>query len=1103
MKTKIALLVCFLANMLLAASGANRVIAGLVISSEDEQPLIGASVYANAADLKKVGMTSLGTITDIDGKFTLSVPEQITRLYCSYIGYEEVVIQLDRNKKNYHIRLKPATQMLEGVVVTGYQTLERRRLTAAISKVDVSDAVIGASKSIDQALAGQIAGVSVTNTSGAPGAPARIRIRGTASLNGTQDPLWVLDGMPLEGTDIPKLQDGNDNDITNIGQSSIAGISPNDIESITILKDAAATAIYGARAANGVIVITTKKGRTGKPVINFNSKWTYAPNLNISRLNLLNAEDKVNLELQLMKETYDLWGDIYPSYAQKGGVSTILKKYRLTDAYRSEGWDALTPEVKNEIERLKTIQTDWNDILFRDAFTQEYNLSLSGGSDKVTYYNSIGYSNENGNIPGVSMARFNLTSKTFYQANKLLKLGISIFANRRKNLSFVTDQYGLSNPIFYSRTANPYFEPFDSNHHYNYDYDIVSGNESDQKQGFNIFEERSNTKNETVTTSLNSIFDAELRFNDNWKLSSQIGLQWDNSEHEQTIGEQTFNVRYLRERSIYSGKYLIPEGGVLKYANSTTAQITWKTQGELKKTFGRFHDLQLMAGTEIRKNWFNNHAMTTYGFDGKTLTNQNIVFKDEKQALDYNLMGKNYIENVFASFYANGSYSYHDRYTLGASVRMDGSDLFGVDKKYRYLPIYSLSALWRVSKEDFLASAKWLDNLALRMSYGLQGNIDKGTSPFLVGQYEKSSLLPGYNEDVIEILSAPNSKLRWEKTSSYNFGIDYAMLNQAVNLSVDYYYRKGTDLIGTKMLPLENGFSSMTINWASMENKGVEVNLQTRNLATKNFSWYTNFNFAYNQNKVLEVTTPENQTTPGIKGYPVGAIFALKTQGIDPETGRIQLVTKDGKTTTFEEMFKLVDEFGIGFYASGVTPEEQRSFYSYMGTSDAPYSGGFMNTFNYRNWELNVNFAYYMGAKVKTAPTYNAVDLDPGKNTNRDILDRWTPENKQGTFPALITRNNFPADYNLLSEQNALYRSLDIWVKPLNYIRLQNVRLAYRMPTEWLRSLSVKGAILAIEGRNLFVFGSSYKNYMDPESMSNIYATPIPKSLTFNLNLTF
>ena len=551
------------------ASAANRTITGVVISGEDNEPLIGASVYVHTDELKKAGasQTSLGTITDIDGKFSLSVPDKVTRIHCSYIGFEEQVIVLQGDKKSYRIVLQTSAHTLGDVVVTGYQTLERRKLTAAISKVEVSDAMVGAAKSIDQALTGQIAGVSVTNTSGAPGSPAKIRIRGTASMNGTQDPLWVLDGIPLEGTDIPKMDNkSSDNDIVNIGQSSIAGLSPNDIESITILKDAAATAIYGARAANGVIVVTTKRGKTGKPVVNFNTKLTYTPNLETSRLNLLNSEEKVNLELQMMKEApFNKWGFYpIPVYSEKGGVAAILKQYNLMDIYREKGWEGLTPEAQNAINRLKSINTDWNDILFRDAITQEYNISISGGSEKVTYYNSLGYTLENGNIPGVSLSRFNLTSKTSYQINKLLKVGVSIFANRRKNTTFLTDTYGLTNPVYYSRIANPYFEPFDNNNNYLYDYDVVTGSIPDLLQGYNILEERENTSNKSVTTAINSIFDIELRFNDQWKVTSQVGVQWDQLSREEYAGTNSFNLRNQRENSAYyKGNdriYLIPEG---------------------------------------------------------------------------------------------------------------------------------------------------------------------------------------------------------------------------------------------------------------------------------------------------------------------------------------------------------------------------------------------------------------------------------------------------------------------------------------------------------------------------------------------------------------
>lgn len=1101
MKRHVFILLLSFAGVLTSAFAASRQVQGVVISSEDNMPLIGASVYIKAEDLSKDGNspTITGVITDIDGKFNISVPEGVTRLFCSYVGHEVQELKLVPGKDQYEITLFPSAQMLDAVVVTGYQTVERRKLTAAVGKLNISDETIGAVKSIDQALAGQIAGLSVTSTSGAPGAPAKIRIRGTSSLNGTQDPLWVLDGIPLEGTDVP--QSNVLNDVSNIQQSSIAGLNPADIENITVLKDAAATAIYGARAANGVIVITTKKGKVGKPVINFSSKFTYMPTLSTNRLNMLNSQEKVDLELELLRSNF-AYGD------NKGGVSKIISGYGLTDAYKKGGWSALTPEAQTDISRLRNTETDWGDILFRDAFNQEYSLSLSGGNERVTYYTSIGYYQENGNVKGVGLDRLNIVAKTSYKVNRMLKFGVSLFVNRRNNKTYLTDTYGLVNPVYYSRKANPYYQPFDANGNYVYDFDVQ--NNSDTDLGFNIFEERKNTSNEETINALSSIFDAELRFNDKLKFTTQLGLQLDKASKEQIADKESFSMRIIRKNSKYwdsasqSNKYFIPDGGVHKAYENTNSQITWKAMGEYRDSFNDIHELEVMVGTELRKTWYETLFSAGYGFDRQTLTTKPVVFPDEDRARQFPLHQKTYKENAYVSFFSTASYSLMNRYTFGGSIRFDGSDLFGVDKKYRYLPLYSVSGLWRLSNEPFMqGTRKWMDNLAFRVSYGIQGNIDKNTSPFLLGKYIVDNILPGGSEHMIDINSAPNKKLRWEKTQSVNVGLDFSVLNQALNLSVDYYYRKGTDLIGKQMLPLETGFVSTNINWASMVNKGVEVSLSTRNVATKNFSWYTNLNFAYNNNKVLREAIPEAQTIPGREGYPVDAIFAIKTAGLDEE-GYPLFYDKEGEKVTLKELYRLQDPFGLGFTVnSDVTPAEERSFYSYIGSQDTPYTGGLINTFSYKNWELTANLSFNLGGYVRTTPSYNFINFDRGQNVNSDILDRWTPENTNGRLPALITSEKRADEYYWYDQKSEIYKNLDIWVKKLNYFRLQNLRLGYRLPEKMTKSLGMGSASVAIEGRNLLVFGSSYKNFLDPESMYNPYAPPIPKSITFSLNLNF
>jgi len=1069
---------------------ADKVITGNVIADDDKQPLIGVSVYVSADDLKKAGssLMSLGVVTDIDGNFSISVPSGVKKLQCSYIGYTTLQIELKPGQTHYNIALQPSSTMLNDVVVTGYQTVERRKLTAAVAKIDISEERIGTVKSIDQALSGQIAGLSAVTTSGAPSSPVKIRIRGTSSLNGTQDPLWVLDGIPLEGTDIPSMESLKN--IDDVQQSSIAGLNPADIADITVLKDAAATAIYGARAANGVIVITTKNGKAGKTKINFSTRLTWSPQQNIDRLNLLNASEKVDLELQLMKSNYTMNAD-------KGEVYRILKRYNAIDAFKKDGWDALSKEAQNDINALRLINTDWNDILLQDAFSQEYNLSLSGGNEKATYYTSLGYSKEQGNIPNVSSDRLNLVMKANYKVNHILKFGASIFANRRKNSSYLATD-GFTNPMFYARIANPYLTPYDKDGNYVYDSDIQSGN---SELLFNTFEERQNTSNETTINSLSSIFDVELRFDDRFKITSQVGLQLDKTSREQIADQESFAMRLEHQNRRNNGVSFLPKkGGFDKNYENSDSQVTWKTMGTYRDTYADIHEFEIMVGSELRRTWATTLYSVGYGYDRRTMTNQPVVFPSESQA--FPLHAKTNVENAYVSAFSTMSYSLLNRYTLGGSIRFDGSDLFGVDKKYRYLPLYSVSALWRISEEPFTQNAKWLDNLVIRASYGLQGNIDKNTSPYLLGKYQSNAnpILPGNTEDMIVVNSAPNDKLRWEKTHSVNVGMDFAVLNQAISLSVDYYYRKGVDLIGLQMLPLETGFTSTNINWASMTNKGIEVGLSTRNIHTKSFMWTTTFNFAYNQNKVLKEAIRKDAIYPSREGYPAGAIFAFPYAGID-EHGQMTFYNKEtGKVESMKEFFK-VQEFGFGTY--NLTSKELRDKYEYIGTADSPYTGGFNNTFTYKAWELGINCIFNAGGYVRVQPSYSLTSFDRGQNTNRDILNRWTPENPKGTMPALVDSNVDMDAYFFIDGAVNPYANSSLWVKKQNYMRIQSIRLGYELPFELIKKLGVSQATVALEGRNLFVFGSSYTNYLDPETMGNPYAQPIPKSFTFSLNLNF
>ena len=1062
-----------------------RTITGKILDgSLPDEPLIGATIAIGDGKLQN------GTVTDYNGEFTLKVPQDTKVLTVRYLGYENGKITLVDGTDHYVVTLKSASHSISEVVVTGYQKIDRRKLTASVSQLNISDESVGAIKNIDQALGGQIAGLSTLPSTGAPGAPVKIRIRGTASINGTQEPLWVLDGIPLEGTDIPNID--NLNDVNDIYQTSIAGLNPTDIDNITVLKDAAATAIYGARAANGVIVITTKRGKESRPIVNFNTRLTFSPKVDINRLNLLNASEKVDLELALLASNYE--------YRQhKGGVANILDKLNEFNAYRAGGWNALSATAQQQINDLRSINTNWNDILFRNVFNQEYNASVSGGSDRASYYASVGYYDEQGIVKGVENNRYNFTLKGTFKINKKLTLGASIFANQRKQASFLTDTGGFTNPVYYSREANPYFQPFKADGSYNYDTN-VQGRESNAPD-FNIFEERANTSKRRRDYSIMSIIDAEYKINSDLKLTSQFGYQFDNYNLCRYQGGDSYAMRKEKEYATYmtsSGvqQTIFPEGGANKTTDSYRRQWLWKAMAEYNHRFAKYHDVELMLGTEVRHNITQSTSSNAYGYDARTLTTKPVVFPSQSIAERYPLHQETRLENAYVSWYATGSYTYHYRYTLGASVRFDGSDVFGVAKKYRYLPLYSVSALWRVSEEKWMQPLTWISDLRLRASYGLQGNIDKSTSPYLIGTIDKASIL-GKNETMIAAETAPNPNLKWEKTSNVNLGLEAAFLDSRIHFSVDYYHRKSSDLIGIRMLPLETGFASTTINWASMKNDGWELSLSTRNIVTRDFHWTTNLNLGFNTNKIINESVAQNSTYPSRQGYPVGALFAYKTAGLDSE-GYPLFLAADGSKVSAADFFKL-NRYG----ASQLTAEQQRAQYTYMGSTDPKCSGGLINNFEYRNWQLGVNFMFNLGMKVRVQPSYSPTYFDRGLNTNRDILSRWTATNTGGTFAALMVSTPARlAEYTRYAEYNT-YSMLDIWVRNSSYARMQSLRLGYKLPKKWLAKFGISSASLSLEGRNLLVIASNYNNYLDPETMGNPFAQPVAKSYIFGLNVNF
>ncbi|WP_408034803.1 SusC/RagA family TonB-linked outer membrane protein [Tenacibaculum aestuarii] len=1079
-----------------------KVISGTVIDEARNETLPGVTIYAstkvigNKTNIDGVIQASMiGTTTDFDGNFSFNAPVETKYIIISYMGFETEKINVENRSTNIIIPLKEKEELLGEVVIMGYQKIEKRKVTSSFAKIKTDDVKRAGTANVDQMLSGEISGVLVQPTTGAPGAPAKIQIRGTSTLTGSSDPLWILDGIPLQGNDIPKDFRDKDN-IDNLKSFPIAGINPEDIEEITVLKDASATSIYGARAANGVIVITTKKGKEGAMRINFNANTFLTLRPDFDKLNLMNANEKVDFELGLASRP-DL---TYQS--NRGEVARILDAYGEYGNFQSNGFSSINPLAQNAINNLRNQDVNWGNKLYQAAINQQYGLTLSGGSEKSRYYFSLGYFDEEGTTKGTGLNRYNLTFKNDYDVNDKLNVGVSVFASRNKSTSYITGADAYTNPAYYSRRVNPYFTPYNAHGSYNYDPDLIERYDLSVSFKYNPLEERQNTNQELTSYSIKPIIDLTYKFNSNLKLYTQFGMQFDFDKTEKFSDKESYYTRKYRFRSRYQddngqNAFFLPEGGIIQNWNSDAFQYNWKSTLNYNTSINNIHEIDVMLGTEFREDKRTEIHTKGFGFNPNTLTTVQIT---DERALKNKLFEpyrKTVNENAYASFFGTASYTYDRKYTVFGSLRYDGSNLFGVNPKFRYLPLWSVAGSWNVAKEDFF-DVDAINELKIRGSYGVQGNIDKSTSPYVVGIYEEVTILPGTTEEGINIISAPNKDLRWEKTVSSNVGFDLGMFNNRVYVSADYYYRKSTDLIGLQAIPLESGFNFINTNWATLSNKGVELAINTRNIVKDDFTWTTSFNISHNKNTVERIQTRDNQLRPSLLGYGVNAVFAIKTAGID--SNGLPLFWKDGKKVTAVDFYNLSE----GVDGSQLTDEEHRNLYTYVGNGDPEFSGGFINKFQYKDFSLSIATNFNLNQTVRRTPSYHPTQVSPNYNFNKEVLQAGT-----GSYPALIGSTTPGFDTGLVYswyhtyDSGNTFRDLDIWVDKISYIRVNSIKFGYNVPSKYLESINVSRLSFNLEGRNLFVFGTDYDGYFDPETFGSPYSQPIPKIISFGFNLSF
>ena len=1035
--------------------------------------------------------STMGVSTDGNGKFRLEVASADSLvLVFSFVGMETKEVAY-WGETELNVVMKEKDAKLDEVVVTGYQQIEKRQLTSAVSSVKTEDLNMIGATSIEQMLQGQLAGLSVINTSAAPGAAPKIRVRGTATITGNADPLWVLDGVMLENSVPISVAELNSPDVMNMFNSAIGGINPSDIESITVLKDASATAIYGTRAANGVIVVTTKKGkRDGGFNISYQHTSSVSLRPSYDDFDLLNSQERVELTQQCYDDGLWVSGVV--------GMENLMQQYGLGNLSLEE--------YKQKVRELETRNTDWFKILFRNAYTQTHNLSISGGTEKMDYYVSMSYNGEQGADKISEYKNYGGLAKMNAELFKGVRLGTTLQVGRRDRESYHTS----IDPFMYAVRTSRTIPLYDENGDYFFYKKSVGG-----YYLFNILFEQENTKRESTQTDLKGIVNLTVNL---YKGLKYNGLFSYSSSHSASIDyakEQSAYVANLRGYDFGNpteeelAETPLPFGGVYNETDYEQRTSLIRNGLEYKGHIGDDLSIDGMLGQEFRTTKYRGLTTQNYGY----MHDRGNIFYEPSLGestghLFRNMVIRNVPERSYISYYGVLSAMYKDRYVINGNIRFDGSNLFGSNPKYRYLPLWSVSAKWIVSNENFLAGVSMLNDLAIRASYGLRGNIVEDSSPQIIA----SALPPNKFNDLLEmkIDQAPNPDLKWETTSSLNVGLELSMLNNRLSVDVDYYRDASRDLIASKDVSAVTGFLNKYVNYANVKNQGVDIAVSGYIIRSKQVSWMSSLNLGYVKNKVTKSNiTPQAQNlvksvyTPGevYLGKPVNGMFSYRFAELDAD-GMPLFYDQDnnklnaGDTELPTAVFSNIENL------------------KYEGTRDPILTGGFNNVIKYKEFTLSFLFSFGLKNVIRLPEyAYNSSPSDD-QNANRRIMERWRKPGDEATkvIPCLSGGSGYFTTADGTYYTTGLFNQSQVTVVPGDYLRLRNVMLEYRLPRQLVQKIviggcSLGGISLKLQAQNLFVLADRRLKGYDPETIN--YTTtaygsqPLPTSFTLGLNVNF
>lgn len=974
------------------------------------EPLIGANVVEK-------GRSTNGVITDFNGKFTLEVDESAS-LVVSYIGYLAQDIPT-KGKGDFHIILKEDTNTLDEVVVTGYGDFKKATYTGSASVLTTEKLEALPVVSVGQMIESNIPGISVVaGTSSQPGAKTTLRVRGVASMNASTEPLYVLDGVPIPSYDLSNFTSMSEAG----GMGFIETLNPADIESITVLKDAASASLYGAKGANGVVLITTKKGKEGKLRVNMAAKYgitdfayTYRPLMGGEERRELIHEGLVNFQLD------------------KGVSEQEAQQY--ADA-----------NIDQYAKRLPQGYSDWESALFKTGYQQDYNLSASAGNQNSSFIGSLGYTKQTGVSLNSEMERFTgrVDASNKY---KKVEFGMNASFSWTKNVHLPEGKF-YGSAIYASKVNLTPSTPI-----YNEDGTYASGYR--ENNGYNPILEAE--VNDYYARTVRAMGTAKIAYNvwDNLKVSSVFTVDYSLTK------DFFFQSPDGRDGATYQGRGRM----------QMTDRIRYTSQNNLtySKTFGK-HSVSAVTAFEVMKYDYEDlyAAKKTYGQDINTSLGNAADPIDADQKLQ---------EDALMSYVASVNYSYGDKYYASFSFRRDGSSRLSPDT--RWGNFWSLSASWRLSQEKFMQSLKSvLSDLKLRASYGVNGNLPSSyygyQSTYTTGAFYNGKPSPWES-------TLGNEELTWEKNYALNLGLDIGLFSR-VNVSLDWYTRTTKDLLMSKQLNSISGFSSLLTNVGQMRNTGVELEVRSNNIKTKDFSWTTAFNLSHNKNKILKLADLPwfvDGRYVRKEGYPFNTIYLREYAGVDPETG--SALYYDNQQ----------DENG-NYTKNKVTDPGQASPIPLKDITPT-ISGGFMNTFNYKFIDLSFNLSYSFGGYSYDNASY--ILQDDGysviSNKSTEQRRRWQKPGDITDVPRFVYGNKKGGNYN---SSRAIHST--------DHIRLKSLILGLNAPKAWLQKLGIGNARIYFSGTNLLTW-AAYDQY-DPE-MSGVvgFYTPPLKTYAFGLELKF